>query len=276
MDDMQSYFERRGFLQVKTVLDDMKKQDVIGGLRQIGDDLRARRGWQSPSASSGRTRSTAGPRTSSIPRLAAPVPARSRGAACPRQSCSRCSRSSRARSTCARRPASRSRPGPHSRSRTTQQQAGKLSGTRRACASGSIGSPIGSAAARLGGRVQPRDPPAERSLGGHERRDHHPGPTRDGRPRDRRRDRGDRAAPAVAPDQSARRRGRRFVAGGGGTGKTHDSALALVGGGLTRRKCARIAASLRPTGDAGPTLPEEFRAGLDEYFKRLETRPRGE
>jgi hypothetical protein len=28
------------------------------------------------------------------------------------------------------------------------------------------------------------------------------------------------------------------------------------------------------TGDAGPSLPEEFRAGLDEYFNRLEGRTR--
>ena len=39
MDDMQSYFERRRFVQLKTVLDDMVRQDVIGGLRQLGDDL---------------------------------------------------------------------------------------------------------------------------------------------------------------------------------------------------------------------------------------------
>jgi hypothetical protein len=39
MDDMHSYFERRRFAQFKAVLDDMRKQDVIGGLRQLGDDL---------------------------------------------------------------------------------------------------------------------------------------------------------------------------------------------------------------------------------------------
>ena len=39
MDDMQGYFERRRFMQFKTVLDDMRKQDVIGGLRQLSDDL---------------------------------------------------------------------------------------------------------------------------------------------------------------------------------------------------------------------------------------------
>lgn len=39
MDDMFSYFERRPFLKFKNVLDDMKKQDVVGNLRQLGDDL---------------------------------------------------------------------------------------------------------------------------------------------------------------------------------------------------------------------------------------------
>jgi hypothetical protein len=44
MDDMQAYFERRRFLQFKTVLDDMKKQDAVGSLRQLGDDLQKENG----------------------------------------------------------------------------------------------------------------------------------------------------------------------------------------------------------------------------------------
>ncbi len=44
MDDMQSYFERRRFVQFKSVLDDMRKQDVLGGLRQLSDDLRKENG----------------------------------------------------------------------------------------------------------------------------------------------------------------------------------------------------------------------------------------
>jgi hypothetical protein len=39
MDDMQAYFERRRFMKFKAVLDDMLKQDAIGSLRQLGDDL---------------------------------------------------------------------------------------------------------------------------------------------------------------------------------------------------------------------------------------------
>jgi hypothetical protein len=44
MDDMQAYFERRRFVQFKTVLDEMVKQDVIGSLRQLSDDLRDENG----------------------------------------------------------------------------------------------------------------------------------------------------------------------------------------------------------------------------------------
>jgi hypothetical protein len=39
MDDMQAYFERRRFVQLKSVLDDMQRQDVVGSLRQLSDDL---------------------------------------------------------------------------------------------------------------------------------------------------------------------------------------------------------------------------------------------
>jgi hypothetical protein len=39
MDDMQAYFERRRMMKFRSVLEDMVKQDVIGSLRQLGDDL---------------------------------------------------------------------------------------------------------------------------------------------------------------------------------------------------------------------------------------------
>jgi hypothetical protein len=44
MDDMQAYFERRRFLQFKTVLDEMKNVDVVGTLRQLSDDLKKENG----------------------------------------------------------------------------------------------------------------------------------------------------------------------------------------------------------------------------------------
>lgn len=44
MDDMSSYFERRRFMRFKTVLEDMKVQDVIGSLRQLSDDISKEQG----------------------------------------------------------------------------------------------------------------------------------------------------------------------------------------------------------------------------------------
>lgn len=58
--------------------------------------------------------------------------------------------------------------------------------------------------------------------------------------------------------------------GGGGTGKTVDSALALIGGGTNEKEVREDHGVTQSSGEAGPILPEEFRAGLDEYFSRLE------
>ena len=58
--------------------------------------------------------------------------------------------------------------------------------------------------------------------------------------------------------------------GGGGTGTTLDSALALLGAGLNDQEVREERDAGQATGQAGTALPEEFRAGLDEYFNRLE------
>ena len=58
--------------------------------------------------------------------------------------------------------------------------------------------------------------------------------------------------------------------GGGGGGTTNDSAIALLGGGVNDKEVREDHGVSQSTGDSGPTLPEEFRAGLDEYFNRLE------
>ena len=61
--------------------------------------------------------------------------------------------------------------------------------------------------------------------------------------------------------------------GGGGSGTTKDSALALLGNGINQKEVREDRGVSQATGDSGPTLPEEFRAGLDEYFNRLERKP---
>lgn len=57
--------------------------------------------------------------------------------------------------------------------------------------------------------------------------------------------------------------------GGGGTGTATTSALALVGAG-NRTVAEAGGESEQATGVSGRVLPEEFRAGLDTYFNRLE------
>ena len=64
--------------------------------------------------------------------------------------------------------------------------------------------------------------------------------------------------------------------GGGGNGTTQDSALALLGGGVNAKEVREDHGVSQATGESGPSLPEEFRAGLDEYFNRLERGPAGQ
>jgi hypothetical protein len=58
--------------------------------------------------------------------------------------------------------------------------------------------------------------------------------------------------------------------GGGGQGTTNDSALALIGTGLNDKEVREDRGVSQSTGESGNALPEEFRAGLDEYFNQLE------
>lgn len=61
--------------------------------------------------------------------------------------------------------------------------------------------------------------------------------------------------------------------GGGGHGQTQDSAMALLGGGVNSKEVRQDHGIAQVTGDTANPLPEEFRAGLDEYFNRLESGP---
>ncbi len=72
--------------------------------------------------------------------------------------------------------------------------------------------------------------------------------------------------------------------GGGGGGSSpgggrdrHDAGLGpgAPGGWPEREEVKEDHGVSQATGDAGPSLPEEFRTGLDEYFNRLERAPAG-
>jgi hypothetical protein len=58
--------------------------------------------------------------------------------------------------------------------------------------------------------------------------------------------------------------------GGGGTGETLDAALALFGAGVNEHEVREERDVGHATGTTGASLPEEFRAGLDQYFSRME------
>ncbi|HEY1784758.1 MAG TPA: hypothetical protein VGG30_04385 [Pirellulales bacterium] len=58
--------------------------------------------------------------------------------------------------------------------------------------------------------------------------------------------------------------------GGGGGGTTTDSAMAMVGSGVNEKEVREDRGITQTTGESANALPEEFRAGLDEYFNRLE------
>jgi hypothetical protein len=61
--------------------------------------------------------------------------------------------------------------------------------------------------------------------------------------------------------------------GGGGQGDTQDAAIALLGTGVNEKEQREARVITQATGETGRSLPEEFRAGLDEYFQRWERSP---
>ena len=58
--------------------------------------------------------------------------------------------------------------------------------------------------------------------------------------------------------------------GGGGGGDTQDAAIALLGPGINEKESREDHGVQQSTGTSGSTFPEEYRQGLDEYFQRLE------
>ncbi len=63
--------------------------------------------------------------------------------------------------------------------------------------------------------------------------------------------------------------------GGGGSGDTQDSALALLGSGFNQQEVREDRDAEQSIGKSGDVLPAEFRAGLDRYFNELERDAQG-
>ncbi|MDR3637495.1 MAG: hypothetical protein P4L84_27065 [Isosphaeraceae bacterium] len=274
MDDMQSYFERRRFMQFKTVLEEMKKQDVIGSLRQLGDDLKEQNGvsiaqcefWSdtldrwaedlvdpanSGQCPGGKSRSSLPPSIvlEALQILEAEVNLREETRVV-----------QQARAALA--------------SSEYGREAGKLSTTQEG---------LRQRVEKLTQRIREL-PDGEKEFGKEiALLEQVTAVMADAKQILARPETG---PPAIAAEteaielllQSKRINpsgggGGGSSPGGGGTGSTNDSALALVGGGVNDKEVREDRGISQATGESGPTLPEEFRAGLDEYFNRLERRP---
>jgi hypothetical protein len=270
MDDMHSYFERRRFMKFKTVLDDMRQQDVVGNLRQLGDDVKKENGvsiaqceywsdtldrWAEDLVDpAGSGTCNAKSKSSLPPALVLEALQILEGEVNLREE-TRVAEQARAAV----------RPDEHLR------QAGQLSATQKK---------LNERVDLLGGKI--RELPDGESefayeiglltkvsnvMGEATTILHKP----------------ETGGPAIAAEteaielllQSKRINpkaggGGGSAPGGGGNGKTLDSALALFGGGVNQKEVREDHGVSQVTGDAGPSLPEEFRTGLDEYFNKLE------
>ena len=273
MDDLDSYFERRRMAKFKAVLDEMKTQDVVGGLRQLGDDLRRENGvsvalcefW-----------------SDTLDRWAEDLVDPSNCGACPGGK----SKSSLPPSIVLEvlqvleaevnlreetRVAEQARPAlaaeEHGR------QAAKLSGTQ-----GGLRDRIEKVIKRILDLPDAEKEFAyEINLLGQVEEVMRDAVAILARP--------ETGRPAIAAETEAIElllKSRRINPGGGGGGSTpggggggitHDSALALLGRGANEKEVREDRGIAQATGDSGASLPEEFRAGLDEYFNRLEGRP---
>jgi hypothetical protein len=260
MDDMHAYFERRRFMRFKTVLDDMRQQDVVGNLRTLGDDLKKENGlsiaaceyWSDTldrwaedlvdPAGSGQCKALV---LEALQILEAEVNLREET-----------------------RVAEQAKPALLADDH--KKQAGKLSDTQKGLQGrvDKLGRDIGDLpdgesefAYEMGLLAKVSEVMGEATgiLAQPET-----------------------GAPAIAAEteaielllQSKRINpkgggGAGSTPGGGGHGKTLDSALALFGGGANEKEVREDRGVSQATGDSGPSLPEEFRAGLDEYFNRL-------
>ena len=274
MDDMQSYFERRRFMKFKSVLDEMRKVDVIGALRTLGDDLKHEQGVSIAQAESW---------SDTLDRWAEDLVDPSKSGSCP---------GSRSKGSLPpsivlevlqileaeinlreeTRVAEQARPA--LASEEFSKQADKLSETQSGLKERILkvtkrildlpdGEKDFAYEIDLLGKVEVVMDDAAGILATP--------------------DTGTKAMAAETEAIELLLKSKRInpgsgggggsSPGGGGKGTTRDSALSLIGTGLNEKEVREDQGTTQATGDTGPSLPEEFRSGLDEYFNRLEKAP---
>ncbi len=271
MDDMQAYFDRRRFMKIKTVLDDMRKEDVIGGLRQLGEELRRENGlamaqcefwsdaldrWAEDLVDPACCGSCPGSKSkgSLPPSIVLEVLQILEGEVNLREET---------------RVAEQARPAIEAAEH--HQAAEKLADTQR-----TLDERVRKVVERI---LQLPDAETEfayeLALLGQVSAVMRDASEILAQP--------ETGAPAIAAETEAIElllRSRRInpkagggggpTPGGGGGGTTLDSALALLGRGVNEQEVREDHGISQTTGNTGPGLPEEFRPGLDEYFNQLE------
>ena len=274
MDDMQAYFERRQYVQFKTVLDDMKAQDVIGGLRQIGDDLKQERGVSIAQCEYWSDTMDRWAEDLVDPTASGQCPGcKSRGSLPPSIVLevlqvleAEVNLREETRVTEQARPAVLEEQHEHAARKLSMAQ-----------------EELQIRIEKVGERILELPESEElfaKEMALMDKVARVMGEARDilAKP--------ETGNPAIAAETEAielllqSRRinpkgggGGGSTPGGGGGGSTVDSALALLGKGLNEKEVREDRGVSQATGDSGPSLPEEFRAGLDEYFNRIERRP---
>lgn len=270
MDDMQAYFERRRLVQFKTVLDDMRSQDVLGALRRLADDLPVERGLSISQCEYW---------SDTMDRWAEDLVDPARSGACP--GCR--SRGSlppsivlevlqileaeinlREETRVAEQAKSATEPDPY------RAEAQRLSDSQSA---------LDKRVVKVIERILEL-PDAEAEFAYEIKLLHEVSTVMDEAQKILSRPETGSAAIAAETDViELLLKSRRMKPGGGGGGSspgggsggpTDDAALALLGAGLNEKEVRQDHGVSQSIGQSGPSLPEEFRAGLDEYFNRLE------
>lgn len=272
MDDMAAYFDRRRLMRFKTVLDDMRKQDVLGGLRQLSDDISREQGLSIAQAEYW---------SDAMDRWAEDLVDPACSGACPGCRSKGCLPPSIVLEVLQilegeinlreeTRVAEQSKKAVEAKKYATESQRLSKSQTGfkdridkvieriRALPDGDADFAKDIALLR---KVSPVMKEAATILAGP-----------------------DTGPPAIAAEteaielllQSKRINpggggGGGSNPGGGGGGDTQDTALALLGAGMNQKEVRESPGTQQSVGETGPVWPEEFRAGLDKYFSNLES-----
>jgi hypothetical protein len=274
MDDMHAYFERRRFVKFKTVLDEMKQLDVVGELRQLGDDLPKEAGLSIAQCEYWSDTLDRWAEDLVDPACCGACPGCKAKGSLPPSIVLEVLQILEGEVNLREETRVAEKAAPALESSKHAQQARALSKTQ---------DELQVRVVKVNGRIREL-PDAEADFGYEMHLLAQVAGVMDeamailARP--------ETGSPAIAAETEAielllqskrinpgRGGGGGSNPGGGGGGTTNDSAIALLGVGANQKEVREDRGISQATGETGETLPEEFRAGLDKYFNDLEREP---